>query len=317
VRVLSSKRNIFTLTEPALKKSFTSTAMAKVICYGEILWDKFETGKKPGGAPMNVALHLSKQNIDSELISSIGNDKDGEHLKNYLITQGLDPQYIQIHPYLPTGTVEVSLDAEKQASYTIVKPVAWDEIAYQPAFNDLAKSADAIVFGSLASRSSTSRDTLLQLLDNSRLRIFDMNIRPPHFTDHLLRELMGKCDILKINEHELTHLVQHINISTNSLEQQLRRLSEETNIATIAATLGDKGAVILHEEKFFAHPGFKVTVADTVGAGDAFLASFIAGFLEKRDMNKILETACATGALVASKAGANPEYNPAEISKFI
>lgn len=287
--------------------------MHKVVCFGEILWDNFPTGKMPGGAPMNVALHLHKNGIDSRLISSVGDDQNGRDLKEFLIGHGLSTEYIQQHETLPTGVVEVNLDENKHASYIIVKPVAWDEILYHENLQQLSHQADALVFGSLACRGETSRNTLLKLIGRTRLTIFDMNLRSPHFEISILEELMNKCSVLKVNEHELEFLKTHYSIQKEDIESQLRELSRIINIETICVTLGDKGASILHEGTIYNHPGFTIKVEDTVGAGDAFLATFIYGYLQNYPMQQVLTRACAAGALVASKAGANPEYTFNEI----
>jgi len=290
--------------------------MYQVICFGEIVWDMFPDGKKPGGAPMNVALHLKKQGIVSKIISSVGNDDQGKELKSFLQLQKLADDHIQTHPYLPTGTVSVQLDEHRQAIYTINQPVAWDEIHLTTASQELIKNSDALVFGSLACRTETSRNSLLQLLEHSRISILDLNLRPPHFQPELLKELIAKCTILKVNEEELEHLCMLFSISeTNSIDQ-LRAFADHTNTKTICVTLGSKGAIILHDKKTYQHPGFKVEVADTVGAGDAFLASFIAGFLQEVPVSEIIKRSCATGALVASRKGANPDYTIKELEQL-
>ncbi|MGV3508096.1 MAG: carbohydrate kinase family protein [Sphingobacteriaceae bacterium] len=290
--------------------------MPHVVCFGEILWDNFFADKKPGGAPMNVALHLYKQGITSTLISSIGTDQNGEELKEFLTGQGLSTAYIQKHNNLPTGTVDITLDENKQATYTIAEPVAWDEIAYNEKLTQLIKATDALVFGSLACRNPTSRKTLLKLLDHAKLSVFDMNLRPPHFEPAILKALINKCTILKINEHELSYL-EGIYSLEKDIDTQLKQLSYLTNTPTICITLGDKGAIILNEGEIQKHPGFQIEVADTVGAGDAFLAAFLSGYFQKLPVQQILVQACATGALVASKHGANPNYSTAEIEAII
>jgi len=290
--------------------------MHKVICFGEILWDNFPTGRMAGGAPMNVALHLHKQGIDSRLISSVGNDKNGKDLTAFLVEHGLSIENIQQHTILPTGTVEVKLDENKQATYTIVKPVAWDEIIYNENLTSLINTADALVFGSLACRSEISYHTLLKLIEKSTISIFDMNLRPPHFEMSILENLMNKSTVLKVNEHELEYLKVHLSLKTGDIEGQLREISDITQTSTICVTLGDKGACIFHEGEIFSHPGFSIKVADTVGAGDSFLAAFVYGYLQKWPMQQTLIRACAAGALIASKAGANPEYALDEITKI-
>ena len=287
--------------------------MIKVICFGEVLWDKFLTGSKPGGAPMNVAIHLTKQGVDSLLISSVGHDEDGEKLKAFINAKNVSSNYIQLHKSLPTGAVEVALDNEKQATYTIVNPVAWDEIQYNQNLNHIVEAADALVFGSLACRREISRKTLFQLFEFTKLAVFDMNVRLPHLDFMILGELLHRCDILKINEHELEILIDHFHIEANGLENQLKKLSHAINTRIICITLGDKGAAVLDGDSFYNHPGFSVIVADTVGAGDAFLATFLAGYLRKRPMETVLEESCAIGAFVATKEGANPDYQKDDV----
>ncbi|HEY0057197.1 MAG TPA: carbohydrate kinase [Pedobacter sp.] len=287
--------------------------MNHVVCFGEILWDNFTSGRRPGGAPLNVALHLHKQGKQVELISSIGNDEAGKDLKVYLEDNGLAADHIQLHQDLPTGIVEVMLDNDQQATYNIVQPVAWDEITYQENYDSLISNANLLVFGSLACRSDVSYTTLLNLLEGAKLSVFDMNLRPPHFTSERLKYLISRCDILKINEHELAWLDLEYELNSKDTVSSLHRLSEITGIQTICLTLGDKGAIISYEGNIYKHPCFPVKVADTVGAGDAFLAAFLSGYLEKKPMDKVLELACATGAFVASRSGANPKYTLADI----
>ncbi|MBC8053356.1 MAG: carbohydrate kinase [Sphingobacteriaceae bacterium] len=291
--------------------------MHQVICFGEILWDKLPQGKLPGGAPMNVALHLKKQGINSYLISSVGDDENGKELKHFLLNQGLPVTYLQEHNSLPTGLVDVRLDEHQQATYTIKAPVAWDEIRYQETFRKLVSNSDALVFGSLACRSKTSHTTLLQLLDKIKLAVFDMNLRPPHFEKKSLDELVKRCDILKLNEHELEYISELYQLNEKSDELRLKQLRLITNTDTICVTLGDKGAIVLHKNEFYSHPGFRIKVADTVGAGDAFLASFISNYLKKEPMEQTLIRACSAGALVASRPGANPDYAVDELVDFV
>lgn len=280
----------------------------KVVCFGEVLWDCFGEEKKPGGAPMNVAVHLRKHGLHSVLISAVGEDEEGKRMRDFMAGKGLDLFYIQTNTAFSTGLVEVSLDKDGNATYEIVKPVAWDAIGFKPGLEELVKNADAFVFGSLAARDATSRATLLQLLGIAKLKVFDMNLRPPHFTVEVLEELLHKTDILKINEDELRYLENQYALTEQKGVAKFEWLSRKFDLQLIVVTFGKRGATAWHKEKLVQQAGFDVDVVDTVGAGDAFLAAFIAGMLEQRKLSKILEQACAAGAEVASRAGANPDY---------
>jgi len=281
----------------------------KVITIGEILWDVFPEGKKAGGSSMNVALNLHKQGIESGFISAIGDDENGKALINFLTGSHFGTDLIQINTELPTSTVVVQLDEHHQATYTIKQPVAWDDIKITDENITAVKQADALVYCSLTCREEQSRKTILALLENAKTKIFDINLRTPFYSKELIGELLAHADILKINEDEIIWVKKSFGLTGNTDEQLLKQLSGEFNIGIICLTLGDKGACVLKEGKLFKHAGYQVQVADTVGAGDAFLATFIACYLQGYPMETTLDNACKVGAFVASQPGANPEYN--------
>ncbi len=281
----------------------------KVITIGEILWDVFPEGKKAGGSSMNVALNLHKQSIESSFISAVGDDENGKELFNFLASNHFATDLIQVNTELPTSTVVVQLDENHQATYTIKQPVAWDDIKITDENIAAVKQADALVYCSLTCRSEQSKKAILALLENAKTKIFDINLRAPFYTRELIAELLTKADILKINEDEILWVKESFGLSGNTDEQILKQLSSQFNIEIICLTLGDKGACVLKDGKLFKHAGYKVQVADTVGAGDAFLATFIACYLQGYPMETTLDNACKVGAFVASQAGANPEYN--------
>ena len=281
----------------------------KVITIGEILWDGFPEGKKAGGSSMNVALNLHKQSIESNFISAVGDDDNGKELLNFLAVNHFETSLIQVNAELPTSTVVVKLDENHQATYTFTQPVAWDDIKITNENVEAVKQADALVYCSLTCRDERSKKTILALLENAKIKIFDINLRAPFYEKNLINELLRKADILKINEDELIWVKETFGLTGNTDEQLLKQLSARYNIDIVCLTLGDKGACVLKDGKLFKHAGYKVQVTDTVGAGDAFLATFIACHLQGFPTETVLDNACKVGAFVASQAGANPDYN--------
>jgi len=278
-----------------------------VVAIGEILWDVFPEGKKAGGSSMNVALNLHKQGINSQFISAIGDDENGKELIDFLSSNKFSTQLIQTNN-LPTSTVEVKLDEQQQATYTIVEPVAWDAIEITDKLIEAVKNADALVYCSLTCRNEKSKKTIISLLSYAKIKVLDINLREPFYTIATLKELLAAADILKVNEHELVYLKQALDLSGNTDEQLLKQLSNLFDIQIICLTVGEKGAYVLHEEKLYHHKGYVVKVADTVGAGDSFLATFVASYLNGFPMDTVLDRACKVGSFVASKHGANPPY---------
>jgi fructokinase len=278
-----------------------------VTTIGEILWDVFATGKKPGGSSMNVALHLHKQNINTQFISAIGDDENGKQLIEFLNENHFSTDLIQVNE-LPTSTVEVTLDEQQQATYKIVEPVAWDAIELSYNLISTVQNSDAFVYCSLTCRNETSKKTILSLLKIAKLKVFDINLREPFYTIETLKILLNEADILKVNEHELAYLKCELKLTGNTDEQLLKQLSNLFEIEIICLTLGEKGAYVLQQDKLYHHQGYQVKVADTVGAGDSFLATFVSSYLNGYPMDTILDRACKVGAFVASQTGANPPY---------
>ncbi len=278
-----------------------------LLCFGEVLWDAFGDGKVAGGAVMNVAYHLKQQGADAVFASRVGTDASGDELVAFLKENNLYSDLIQQDETLPTCEVTVKLDKNGQPAYIIPQPVSWDNIQPTDALVHTAEKATAIIFGSLVCREKTTRDTLLNLLDETTaLKVFDVNLRAPHYTLQTIETLAAHADVVKMNEEEASLL---INGSKGDLKDQINEFRKKYHAQTICVTRGENGAMVWHDYEFYEHPGFKVEVVDTVGAGDSFLATFINGLLNKQPLQEVLEKACAVGAYVAGKRGANPVYD--------
>lgn len=281
------------------------------------MWDVFPDEERIGGAPLNVASRLSSWGLKAEMISRIGKDPKGEEIIAYLKDQKISVQNITCDPEHPTGKVNVTLSQSGSATYEIAYPSAWDKIELTDEMVKSVENSDAFIFGSLVCRDEVSRNTLYKLLDSATFKIFDINLRPPHYELNVLNTLMQEADFIKFNDEELFEIAAELNSPYNSLEQNLKFISEKTSTSSICVTKGGHGAVFLSEGKLYYNSGFKVKVKDTVGAGDSFLATLVAKLLKKEDPQKAIDTACAVGALVASHEGANPKLTEEEITKFM
>lgn len=291
--------------------------MSKIVCFGEVLWDVFQTHKKIGGAPLNVACRLKSFNHEVIMISATGTDKNGIKLVDYLQKQNINTTYIQQNPEYKTGEVNVMLNEKGIASYDITYPRAWDYIRLNEGNKNVVASADVFVFGSLVARDERSRQTLFNLLEVARYKIFDLNLRPPYYTKDLLIHLLNKADFIKFNDEELYEVSRFLGSGYNSLEQNLMFIAKNTNTKHICVTKGEHGAVLLYNEKLYYNSGYLVKVIDTVGAGDSFLATLISQLQNNVNPQEAIDFACAVGALVAQSEGANPKIELDEIAQFI
>lgn len=289
----------------------------KAVCFGEILFDVFFSNKKIGGAPLNVASRLKLFDIDTTVISAVGNDNNGKELLEYFNKIKIKTNSIQIKENYPTGIVNVILNEKGNASYDITYPSAWDKIRLSIEDTELVKNADFFIFGSLASRDESTKKTLLQLLKVAKYKIFDINLRKPHYTEKTIVEFMNEANFIKLNDDELYEVSSFMGSKYNSLEQNIEFISKETNTDRICVTLGSHGAVLFDQGKYYHNCGYQIKVIDTVGAGDSFLGSLISQLFNKVSPQAAVDFACAVGAMVAQSEGANPVLLHSDINAFI
>ncbi len=277
---------------------------------GELLWDMLPQGKQLGGAPCNFAYHAFQAGCQPFVISALGADASGDDILKRFGELGLDKNFVQRTDNLPTGTVTVSLDKNGIPAYIIHENVAWDSIVWNAPLETLAKSVDAVCFGSLAQRNTVSRQTILNFLEATRtdcLRVFDINLRQSFYTEDIIMRSLELANILKLNDDELPVVAELIGLQGND-EELLLQLLNRFSLKLIALTKGAKGSLLFteNEQSYLEVP--KVKIADTVGAGDSFTAVLVAGLLENHDLKRIHKTATNVAAFVCTQNGAMPEY---------
>lgn len=286
--------------------------------FGEVLFDVFGDTRKIGGAPLNIALRIKSFGFPVAMISAIGNDDLGDELWQFMQSNGIQLQAVAKLAQLPTGSVTVTLNEHGSATYDIAYPSAWDCIPKSGQTEEVIKNTQVLIYGSLASRHEVSRHTLIDILDHKDLyKVFDVNLRAPHYTYTRLITLMEKADFIKFNDEEIFEITDALGKTNTSLEDSMRTIATLTNTNTICVTRGKDGAVLLWKDEFYYNKGYMVKVVDTVGAGDSFLGTLLCKLLGNDNAQQAIDMACAVGSLVASRAGANPVLSEAEIAEMI
>lgn len=279
-----------------------------VVGMGEALWDVLPEGKKIGGAPANFAYHVSQFGLNSRVVSAVGDDKLGMEILDNFREKKLNAM-VEIVPY-PTGTVQVELDAEGVPCYDIKEGVAWDNIPYTPALEDLAKHTKAVCFGSLAQRSVVSRDTINRFIDampaEDTLKIFDINLRQGFYTKEILCNSFSKCNILKINDEELVTVSRMFGYPGIDLQDKCWILLAKYNLKMLILTCGVNGSYVFTPGNVSFVETPRVEVADTVGAGDSFTAAFVSSILSGLSIGEAHKLAVETSAYVCTQNGAMP-----------
>jgi fructokinase len=289
-----------------------------VACFGEVLWDTFPGGKTTaGGAPFNVAYHLNKMGVKAYMISSVGNDALGNELLHKISGWNISTEGIQISEDHPTSQVIATIDEHQEAHYEIVEDVAWDHIKCLPGDIEKLQHMDGLVFGTLAARSKTSRNTLLELIEASSYTIFDINLRPPHYDISLIRELLHKTKLAKFNKSEMKLILDYLGKDYKDEIDSIKFIQETFEIKEVIVSKGSKGALYVTEDNIYDYPTIPIQVKDTIGSGDSFLAGFVSKRLEVNvSANAIMTNAVCLGAFITAQEGACPEYDLPQFNRF-
>jgi fructokinase len=288
-------------------------ANTEILCVGEVLWDALPAGLFLGGAPFNAACHLRAAGRAVSMVSRVGSDQLGQEVIRRCPWYGVGTELLQIDQQLPTGLVRATIDEAGNAEYEIVEPAAWDAIALTEVLEERAAAARAIVFGSLAQRAATTRQTIERLWQSEALMVFDVNLRPPYEDREIVRSSLQRANVVKLSESELTRIAEWFALK-GDLRQQVEAIAETFDCEIVCVTRGREGAALWNDGRWTEQSGYDVEVRDTVGAGDAFLAMLLTGLLEGADDRVILRHANLIGAYVATQFGAVPLDQPAAIA---
>jgi len=280
-----------------------------IVGLGEALWDMLPEGKKIGGAPANFAYHVSQLGLESCVVSAIGNDALGNEILDVFHEKNLKYQLEKVN--FPTGTVQVELDAEGVPCYEIKERVAWDNIPFTEALQTLALSTRSVCFGSLAQRSTVSRETVNRFLDTmpdgeGQCKIFDINLRQNFFDKEIIENSLNKCNILKINDEELVIISRMFGYPGIDLQDTCWKLINKYELKMLILTCGTNGSYVFAsgEVSFLETPN--VNVADTVGAGDSFTAAFCASIIKGKSVREAHKLAVDVSAYICTQSGAMP-----------
>lgn len=280
----------------------------RTLCFGEILFDEIEGVLHLGGAPFNLAAHLAKLGTESYMVSSVGADKPGQDALQKAKELGVKTDFIQIDEQHQTGLVKVKVDEKGIPSYDIIEDTAYDNI--QLGNDQLEKMSnpefDCLCFGTLVQRNAVSRNALNALLKNVQAKqvFYDLNLRQNYFSKEIIKNSLERSSILKINDEEAEQLNELLYQEENDFRQLAHLLMKDFSLGVVIVTQGEQGCLAFSREQEVDIPGIKTKVADTVGAGDAFSASFLMEYLQGKDLKTACETANQLGAKVASQSGA-------------
>ena len=315
-----------------------------ILCLGEVLFDcladqlglKLEEVQSwtpyPGGAPANVACALVKLGTSAGFIGAVGEDEPGNALIKLLEDLGVDTTGVQGHSTAPTRQVYVVRDLAGDRTFAGFGKYDTSEFADTRLESAklptaLFNEADFLVVGTLELAYPESEKAVLQALELAEQYdlkiILDVNWRPVFWQDEKtartkILSLVRRCDFLKLTKEEAQWLFNTtdpgaITYRLNSLEGVL-------------VTDGEHGCAYCLGENEGKMPAFSMSVVDTTGAGDSFLAGFIHqlqqvgihGLKDAETAKRIVTYASAVGALTTIKPGAiASQPTAAEVDAFL
>jgi len=288
-----------------------------LIGVGEILWDLIGDAEYLGGAVLNFAVQSARLGHRVSLVSAVGDDARGHLALSQARDLGISTRFIRTVPGHPTGTVTVSVDAGGQPSYVIHRPAAYDFASLDEAdFVALASPPpDWIAFGTLHSMHPNARHLLRSVVERfpRARRFYDINLRRDSYTPELIADLLKLAHVVKLNNVEVEMVSRMFGTAGNTLEAFCRTYAARYSWQAICVTRGSEGCGLLLGGEYVEVPGYEVTVADTVGAGDAFAAALVHGIQSGWAEREIGDFANRLGALVASRRGGVPAWTMDEL----
>ncbi|BCS88713.1 carbohydrate kinase family protein [Pseudodesulfovibrio sediminis] len=275
---------------------------------GEILWDVLPDTRLLGGAPANFAYQVNALGGAGVPVSRLGDDALGREALSILVAKGVIVDAVAVDPEHPTGTVDALVDDKGVATYVFPDDVAWDFMGMDDLALSLAAKADAVCFGTLAQRSATSRSAVQTFLDAAQgaLKVYDINLRQHFYSREIIESSLGLADVLKINDDELSLVAEMFALPADE-QDALAALRETYDLRLAVLTRGEKGSLLLSREGVSDLPGQPTRVVDTIGAGDAFTAALVLGYLSGWSLDAINRRATDVAAFVCGQPGAMPE----------
>ena len=260
---------------------------------------------KIGGAESNLAIALSRLGIFAGWISFLGSDEPGQLVLDHVRAEGVDTTRVRRMQEYPTGLyLRERLGTGSQVYYyrrgsaaSTMAPWAFDpEYLKEARFLHLtgitpALSADCRAFTLWAAREARGAGTRLSFDVNYRSKLWS-----PAEARSFVEELLPHVDLLFVGDEEARALWER---DDEEFVWELASSGPEE----VVLKRGEKGGMVLFEDRVLTQPGFGMTEVDHVGAGDAFDAGYLAGWLWDLGPEERLRVANAMGALSVTTLG--------------
>ncbi len=281
---------------------------------GEILWDILPSGPRIGGAPANFTFHAMQAGLEASAVSCVGKDERGDEALQILKDSGVKVSAIRSDKI--TGYVKASLDERGVPCYDFAKDTAYDHMPMTDEMRAIAHQTKVCCFGTLAQRykDGQTRKTVAAFLDampENSIKVFDINLRQDYYDVDVIKAGLERCNVFKCNDDELPVVCKLLGKDAElSPADFYNTVLKDYGVELFIYTCGEKGSDIFLKDEHSFVPTPKVAVADTVGAGDSFTATFIALLVQGVDFKLAHQCAAQVAAYVCTCNGAMPQLSP-------
>ena len=256
----------------------------------------------PGGKGGNQACQLVKCGTDAFILTRLGDDVFGRQLFEHLTSRGVDPSLITVDASEPTGASTV-FAAEGDYSSIIVSGAAGKLTAADIESRRAAiEAADALV---LQLELPVAVSIPAARIAKAKSRYVVLNASPaPDGLGEIPKELLQAVSVIIVNTFEAGRLLGRT-FSIAEGPSAAAELAKRSGVELVIVTAGASGSAAVQRGEAVFQPSYFAKVVDSVGAGDAYLATFVTAKLEGLTLQQSLKRAAAAGALAVSRAGSS------------
>ncbi len=260
----------------------------------------------PGGKGGNQAVAAAQAGAATALITRVGSDVFGNHLRRSLETKGVDTTHVSIDPLLPTGASTV-LTGEDGDYASIIVPAAAGNLGaseLEAARATIGESAVLLLQLEIPLELSAEAAAIIQSRRSGTRPVVVLNVAPAMDATLVATTFQDKVDVVVANAVE-TEMLSELPVSDAAgAVMAAEKICRRMHVETVLVTLGAAGVVVRQPHRASLHPAWPVTVVDTIGAGDAFLGALAAEMARGVALDAALPFASAAGALAVTRAGA-------------
>lgn len=277
---------------------------------GDTVWVK-SVNNQPGGKGANQAISLSKIGNEVRFIGAVGQDNQGQNMLDNLKKYGVNTEYISIKDDINTGTFIVILDGNGEN--TMLGTLGANNYLTELEIKNAFENTDAQYF---LLQLETNKDAIEKSIEIAKQKDIKI-ILDPAPADGYDEKFLKHAFIVTPNQQE-AEVISGVEVNDRESAEKAAKIIKAKGAENVIVKMGDKGSLILANDKTTFVPAYQVDVVNTVGAGDVFAAAITVYLNNSLNIEEAVKFASAASAIKVSKEEtqeAIPSYS--EIIEFM